>query len=525
MQCDPELLLASDRASNDEFGSAIDVDGAIAVIGAPENDEAAFNAGAAYVYEFDGQAWMERQKLLASDAHENLQFGFSVSVHGDLILVGAFGYGEGAQSSRGAVYVFRRNGEVWVEQETIVAGDWARWAQFGQSIAFDGEWLLVGAPQDDDRGEFAGSAYLYRYTDGNWLLQQKLLADDGTDLDQFGRDVDLAGDALALSAIGDDDLGDRSGAVYVFRYDGDSWTQEAKLLANDGAAGAVFGRSISIDDQTIAIGASDDEAGASAGAVYVFSHDGNQWNQVSKLFASDAQEGAVFGSAVDLVGTQLLIGAERFDQEGFGDGKAYLFEFDQKWMETKSFLPDVDDRTRQFGDPVLLSNGLAFIGDEEYNDNWSTGAAYVFDVSCPGGNADLLDLDVTTGAILDGGVDDLRNSDDSYLHTRSGFGQTFIDLHNMTMVVNASTTVDSPATLDLTIESRIDEPAGTARVSLRNWNTGEFEPVDTFPVGATNYVNTSGGGEIDLQLRHVVFVPFLAFTFESFVDHVEIAVE
>jgi len=105
--------------------------------------------------------------------------------------------------------------------------------------------------------------------------------------------------------------------------------------------------------------------------------------------------------------------------------------------------------------------------------------------------------------------------------------------------VNASTTVDNPATLDLTIESRIDEPAGTARVSLRNWNTGEFEPVDTFPVGdtddvhvtsgidATNYVNTSGGGggEIDLQLRHVVFVPFLAFTFESFVDHVEIAVE
>jgi len=168
----------------------------------------------------------------------------------------------------------------------------------------------------------------------------------------------------------------------------------------------------------------------------------------------------------------------------------------------------------------------------------SAGRAQLFTrVVTFGGGTTINSVDVTTGAILDGGVDDLRNSDDSYLHTRSGFGQTFIDLHNMTMVVNASTTVDSPATLDLTIESRIDEPAGTARVSLRNWNTGEFEPVDTFPVGdtddvhviadidATNYVNTSGGGEIDLQLRHVVFVPFLAFTFESFIDHVEIAVE
>jgi len=155
----------------------------------------------------------------------------------------------------------------------------------------------------------------------------------------------------------------------------------------------------------------------------------------------------------------------------------------------------------------------------------------------PCGGVQLTDFAILTGSLLDGGLADLETSNDSYVHTRSGFGETFVDLHNMTMLVNAATTVDNPATLDLTIESRIDQPAGTARVSLRNWATGEFEQVDTFPLGdsddvhvtagidATNYVNTSGGGQIDVEIRHIVFVPFLAFTFESFIDHVEMTLE
>jgi len=156
--------------------------------------------------------------------------------------------------------------------------------------------------------------------------------------------------------------------------------------------------------------------------------------------------------------------------------------------------------------------------------------------------ADVLNATVLTGVILEGDAASLRNADDSRLHTRSGFGQTFVDLHSMELLVAMRTFAGDPALLDITIRSRIDEPSGTARVSLRNWKTGEFDAVGAYSIGTTeeavtieavdasDYVNTSGGGgggegEIDLQLRHVVFVPFLAFTFESFIDHVQIAVE
>ena len=151
--------------------------------------------------------------------------------------------------------------------------------------------------------------------------------------------------------------------------------------------------------------------------------------------------------------------------------------------------------------------------------------------------AGLTGVDVTTGVILEGDVAALESSDDVVLRTRSGFGASLIDLHKMEMTVSAASAVDSPVSLDLTIESRIDEPAGTETIRLRNWNTGEFDQISSHPVGmdeeartfpgldASNYINTSGAGEIEARVQHVVFVPFLAFTFESFIDLVEFAVQ
>jgi len=151
------------------------------------------------------------------------------------------------------------------------------------------------------------------------------------------------------------------------------------------------------------------------------------------------------------------------------------------------------------------------------------------------GDVLLNGFDIVIGSLLDGDLASITESDDDYLHTRSGFGETFVDLHNLTLDIHASTTVDSPSTLDVAIESRIDEPTGSARVSLRNWSTGAFETVGTYSIGTTEEVvviedidasqYVSGDGSIDLRLRHVVFVPFIAFTFESFIDEVGIAVE
>jgi len=149
--------------------------------------------------------------------------------------------------------------------------------------------------------------------------------------------------------------------------------------------------------------------------------------------------------------------------------------------------------------------------------------------------ADLLDLDIITGTILDGDLDALRASDDVHLHTRSGFGETFIDLHNVTLDVAAAAAQPAAEarTIDIIIEGRIDQPAGTERLSLRNWKTNEFDAVDTRPVGLDETIRNvddiaadpyirPGDDRIELRVRQTVFVPFLAFTFESFFDQIRI---
>ncbi len=162
------------------------------------------------------------------------------------------------------------------------------------------------------------------------------------------------------------------------------------------------------------------------------------------------------------------------------------------------------------------------------------GDATVIFGTASGGPAVVVDFNIVTGTIIDGDLSNLETSDDTYLHTNSGFGRTLIDLHHMELSVAAVTTVPSPTTLDLAIESRIDQPAGTMQVRLRNWNTGQLDLVGSTAIGntedvdeflgidATNYVNAQG--EIEASIKHLVFVPFLAFQFESFIDQVAINV-
>jgi len=179
---------------------------------------------------------------------------------------------------------------------------------------------------------------------------------------------------------------------------------------------------------------------------------------------------------------------------------------------------------------------VRFSATDNPNDSVTEAAIDAFEVSsiiC-GPDTQLAGFSVDVGTLLEGELSDLQQSDDAHVHTRSGFGETFAELHKLEMVVNASTTANSPSTIDLTIESRIDEPNGTAKVSLRNWDTGDFETVESYSIGTTEEVVTienidastyvSGSGEIDVQVKHVVFVPCLAFTFDSFFDEVRLQV-
>jgi len=182
--------------------------------------------------------------------------------------------------------------------------------------------------------------------------------------------------------------------------------------------------------------------------------------------------------------------------------------------------------------------GMAVGGDTVYpvypDTRGGLAEIYTNVISFSGAPADVNAFDIITGTLLSGTVNDLIASDNSHVRVRSGFGATLAEAHLMQMVVHASTAEPSPNSIDITIESRIDEPAGTLVVGLRNWSTNAFETVGAFGLNSTDQTfhvdnataanRVNGSGEIDILLKQVVFAPFIAFDFESLIDLVELSV-
>ena len=306
-----DKLTASDAAASDEFGYSVGIYGNTAIVGARTNDDAGSNSGSAYVFTYDGINWTEQQKLTASDAAGGDQFGYSVSIYEDTAIIGAFG-GDSA-------YVFTTTtGVAWTEQQKLTASDAAPGDQFGYSVSIYGDSAIVGARLDDDAGSSSGSAYVFTRSGTNWTEQQKLTASDAAAEDLFGTSVSIYGDSAIIGAPFDV----AGGSAYVFTRSGTTWTQQAKLTADDAAASDKFGTSVSIYGDSAIIGAPFDN-GAS-GAAYVYTRSGTNWTQQQKLTASDAAGGDDFGTSVSIYGNSAIVGAPDDDT---GRGSAYVFNY------------------------------------------------------------------------------------------------------------------------------------------------------------------------------------------------------
>jgi hypothetical protein len=209
------------------------------------------------------------------------------------------------------------------QQRKFAAADGDGEDQFGLSVALsgDGTTALVGALWDEDpNGRAAGSAYVFTRDGGEWSQEAKLVADDGDSGDAFGNSVVLSSDgttALVGAFIDEDPNGGDAGSVYVFTRDGGEWSQSAELAAEDGDDTNRFGNSVALSDDgtTALLGALTDEDpnGTEAGSAYVFTRDGGEWSQSAKLAADDGDSGDWFGWSVALSsdGTTALVGALR----------------------------------------------------------------------------------------------------------------------------------------------------------------------------------------------------------------------
>jgi hypothetical protein len=370
-------LLAGDGVMGDNFGWSAAISGSTAVVGATNDDG---QTGSAYVFVGNQGAWTQQAKLLANDATAGNLFGYSVAISGETALVGAI-YDDDKGIYSGSVYVFVRSGAAWSQQAKIVAADGAASDWFGTSVAIEGDTAIIGAAFDDDKGEDSGAAYVYVRSGAAWALQAKIVPADGASDDCFGGGVAIAGNTAVVGAFGDTDKGNNAGSVYVFTRSGAVWTQQAKLLASDGGAFDRLGGAVAIANDTIIAGADgDDDKANEAGAAYIFVRNQGVWTQQAKLVASDGAALDAFGEAVGISGDTAIAGSGLDDDKGDKSGAAYLFVRSQgAWTEAAKLVASDGQAVDRLGASVAISGDTALAGAYTDDDKGAdSGSAYVW---------------------------------------------------------------------------------------------------------------------------------------------------
>ena len=362
----------------DGFGISVAVDGNTAVVGAYRDDDDGANSGSAHVFTRSSSTapWSWAAKLTADDAAANDEFGISVAVHGDAIVVGAHqNDADENDNDEGAAYVFTKVSGVWGQAAKLTADDAAANDKCGISVAVDSDEMdvdtvVVGAHLHDatiggNPVGNSGAVYVFDEPSGGWAdatETAKLTANDGAVDDEFGISVAVHGETVVVGAhlenANDDDVDTTddvadSGAAYVFTKpatdvnddDSEDWKDwaslddegkaglTAKLTASDGTADDEFGISVTIDADTVVVGAYlDDNNGKDSGSAYVFTQDSNGWSQKTKLTGPSRGRDYWLGYSVAVVGNTVLAGAYQSNISGPDSGAVYLWVVPQ-WAD------------------------------------------------------------------------------------------------------------------------------------------------------------------------------------------------
>ncbi|MGA2257593.1 MAG: hypothetical protein ABSG53_23270, partial [Thermoguttaceae bacterium] len=401
-------LTASDGMSGDVFGMSVSISGNTIVVGAVLADN---SEGAAYVFTEPSSGWADMTqvaRLTASDGAASDEFGSSVSISGNTIVVGASEATIGANSQQGAAYVFTEPASGWAnmtQTAKLTASDGTANDEFGVSVSISGNTLVVGA-DNPYHVDPEGAAYVFAKPDSGWANMTqtaKLVASDGTANDFFGGSVSISGNTVVVGAweatVGADS---QQGAAYVFTESVSGWanmTQTAKLIASGGAAYDYFGVSVSISSNTVVVGAFG--ASSQKGAAYVFAEPVSGWANMTKsakLTASDGEAGDFFGISVSISGNTIVVGA---DNATIGansqQGAAYVFTQPisgwEDMTETAKLTASDGVAGDYFGISVSISGDTIVVGATEFGESSGGG-----DTSGGGGDSTGGSGDTTGGS-------------------------------------------------------------------------------------------------------------------------------
>lgn len=383
------------------------------LVGSTLYESQKITTGAAFLYERINNEWTKTATIEPMSPNDYPQFGQQVAFDADRILVGAPRDDDNGAAA-GAVYVFKQQGNAWIQTQKLVPADVNSQDSFGTAIGVDAGRLLVGAPRHDYNAAETGAAYLYEYNGNDYLYSQKLLGSPSAANSRFGQTVDVSGDlALVGAPEGFNDFFLRTGSVYVFRYDGVEFQFEDKMYA--GTKGEDFGQQLALaGEQAVVLGNSGlfayhadnnqwlfdqwieepvnattltadwlvagipthDQYFTNDGKVMVYGSNGNLWDFASDLMGFESNEDEQFGYDVALAGDHMLVSAlnETVDFVRQSAVKV-LAQQGEDWEVIGSLLPSDSQATMSFGTQIVTMGDEAFIAAV---DPGSQGAVYVF---------------------------------------------------------------------------------------------------------------------------------------------------
>lgn len=191
-----QKIMGSDTDAHDIFGNSVSVSGIYAVVGDNGDDlSTGQNSGSAYVYKRINNTWVEKQKLTASDGSADDDFGCSVSISGDWIIIGAQD-----DDTVGSAYFFHLENGVWVEFLKITDNEDGIYGNFGCSVSISGDYAIIGDNRDNEIAVESGAAHIFHLEDNTWIEQQKIIASDGAFCDRYGSSVSISGNHVIIGS-------------------------------------------------------------------------------------------------------------------------------------------------------------------------------------------------------------------------------------------------------------------------------------------------------------------------------------
>ncbi len=375
-----QTLVPSDGVMGDNFGSAVDVDEDIAVVGAPFVDiDGSLEQGTVYIFMRDENGhWLEIRKITVPDGAQYDQFGFSVAIDGDRMVAGAEEAAANGNSSEGVAYVFERHEggtDNWGQVAKLIGPSIIQnLAEFGHSVAIEGDYVLVGAPGAGPSTH--GAAYLYNRDeggDGNWGLAASFYDDIYDTNASMGTGVAIGGDRVVIGAEYLDQVPgsySNEGGIYIFeRNEGgsDAWGQTAKIFGSNATNNDRAGRGVAVEGDRVVFSAWNQEGGGSGeGQVYVLENlDGTPtgWVEIEILSAGDASSYANFGRSLDLHMGSLVVGAPGHEND---KGQAYRHDQNEggadNWGEADRLTAASGAANDFLGVAVAIGNGVIMVG-------------------------------------------------------------------------------------------------------------------------------------------------------------------